>query len=295
MLELVDVHKRYGNVVALDGLQLRAAPGRILGFLGMNGAGKTTAMRTVFALVSPDRGEARWNGRPIDDDARRKFGYMPEQRGLYPRIPVQEQLVYFGRLHGMDLGPATRSARRLLDELALNHRAKDRLDALSHGNQQRIQLAVALVHDPQLLVLDEPFSGLDPVGVATMAAVLRERAANGAAIVFSSHQLELVEDLCDDVLIINNGRDVRSGGLTEMRESTGRRVVEARFDPDGKLAAPTLFGVDPTRTNDTWRWVVPANVSAEDALKELTRVAPTKSFTYRPPSLQEVFREVVTP
>jgi ABC-2 type transport system ATP-binding protein len=307
VLQLQDVHKRYGPVAALDGLDLVAQPGRMLGFLGVNGAGKTTAMRTVFALVRPDSGTVTWNAKPIDDDTRQRFGYMPEQRGLYPRLPLGEQLVYFGRLHGMSLGAARASAALLLEELGLADRNTDKLEALSHGNQQRIQLAVALVHEPDLLVLDEPFSGLDPVGVATMTEVLRQRANNGVAIVFSSHQLDLVEGLCDDVVIIDHGRSLRAGDLGEIRESTGSRVVEAQFDTAaglGRAAAlhaafgnrsdPPSLGEDPGRlSGDVWRWTVPATLPAEEALRTLTAHAPVRTFTYRPPSLQELFREVV--
>ena len=163
MLELNDLVKRYGEVVALDGCSFTAEPGKMLGFLGPNGAGKTTAMRSVFGLARMDAGTVTWQGSPIDERVRRTFGYMPEQRGLYPRMKVHDQLVYFAELRGMAVGDAADSANRWLEEFGLIDRRRDRLEELSHGNQQRVQLAAALVCEPELLVLDEPFSGLDPL------------------------------------------------------------------------------------------------------------------------------------
>src|SRR5690606_11669517 len=160
MLEVIDLAKRYGSVVALDGATFTARPGRIVGFLGPNGAGKTTTMRCIFGLARPDRGEVRWKGSKVDRDARLRFGYMPEQRGLYPRMRVGEQLSYFAQQHGMSGRDADRATREWLTRFDLAEREKSKLEELSHGNQQRIQLATALVHDPELLVLDEPFSGL---------------------------------------------------------------------------------------------------------------------------------------
>ena len=226
MLEFDRLDKRYGQIVALDDASFTVAPGRLVGFLGPNGAGKTTAMRCVFGLVRPEGGEVRWAGRPIDQKARLGFGYMPEQRGLYPRMQVHEQLSYFAQHHGLSGRDAAAAATRWLERLGIADRAKSRLEDLSHGNQQRVQLATALVHDPQLLVLDEPFSGLDPLGTATMSDVLRERAAAGVAVVFSSHQLDLVEDLCEDVAIISSGRIVAHGEIEDLRRASGRTHVD---------------------------------------------------------------------
>jgi ABC-2 type transport system ATP-binding protein len=206
MLEVRELTKRYGAVPALDGLSLTAREGRLLGFLGPNGAGKTTAMRSVLGLVRPDAGVISWRGRPITAEQRLRFGYMPEQRGLYPRMAAGAQLRYLARLHGLDRASADRAAHRWLEELGLGDRVGDAVAQLSHGNQQRVQLAAALVHDPHLLVLDEPFSGLDPLGVEAMSDVLRARAAAGATVLFSSHQLDLVEGLCDDVVIVAGRR-----------------------------------------------------------------------------------------
>ena len=225
-LEVDGLEKSFGDLVVLRGLNLRVQPGRILGFLGRNGAGKTTTMRCIFGLLDPDAGTVRYGGQELTRPIRRQFGYMPEERGLYPKMAVITQLVHFGRLAGMGRRSARDASMAWLDQLGLADRANDRLETLSHGNQQRVQLAAALVHGPQVLVLDEPFSGLDPVGVGEMGSVLREAAARGATILFSSHQLDLVEDLCVDVAIINAGRTVAHGDLADIRSRADSRRVE---------------------------------------------------------------------
>lgn len=217
MLELIGTRKQYGKTLALETCSLCVKPGRILGFLGPNGAGKTTAMRSIFELIHLDGGEVLWSGRRISHAERQRFGYMPEERGLYPRMRVAEQVEYFARLHGLDSNTASAAARGWLDRLGIGGQQNARLEELSHGNQQRIQLAVALVHSPDLLVLDEPFAGLDPLGVAALGDAIREEASRGAAVVFSSHQLDLVEDICDDIAVIDHGRTVLSGSLQDIR------------------------------------------------------------------------------
>ena len=233
MLELTGLRKQYGDVVALDECTLRAQPGRMLGFLGPNGSGKTTAMRSVFGLVHLDGGAVRWRGEPIEPEERARFGYMPEQRGLYPRMRVRDQVVYFARLHGLGSHDAGIAADQWLERLGLSDRANARVEELSHGNQQRVQLIVALVHEADLLVLDEPFSGLDPIGVAALGDVVREQAARGAAVVFSSHQLDLVEDLCDDIAVVHRGRVVLEGELGVVRAASPSRYVHASVAAGG--------------------------------------------------------------
>jgi ABC-2 type transport system ATP-binding protein len=224
VLEVVDLRRRFGEVVALDGLSFAVAPGELCGFLGPNGAGKTTAMRCIVGVTAPDAGAVRWRGRPLEEAATGRIGYMPEERGLYPRMGVHEQLVYLARLHGVDGSTAARSADDWIERLGLVERADDPVETLSLGNQQRVQLAAALVHDPELLVLDEPFSGLDPLAVDVMSDVLRERAAAGVAVVFSSHQLDLVEDLCRTVAIVADGQLVLEGEVAALRRRGDRRL-----------------------------------------------------------------------
>ncbi|WP_052023275.1 ABC transporter ATP-binding protein, partial [Actinotalea ferrariae] len=231
-LRLTGVTRTFGERRALDDVTFTVRPGRVTGFIGANGAGKTTAMRIVVGVLAPDAGTVTWSDRPVTRADRRRFGYMPEERGLYPKMAVLEQLVYLGRVHGLRTGVARGRAEALLEQLDLGERAGDLLQTLSLGNQQRVQVAAALVHDPTALVLDEPFSGLDPLAVDAMAALLRERAATGVPVLFSSHQLELVERICDDVVIIDHGRVVAAGSADDVRAAhTARRLrlrVEAR-------------------------------------------------------------------
>ena len=284
--------KHYGDVTALDGAGLTAQPGRILGFLGPNGAGKTTAMRAVFGLVALDSGTVHWNGRPVDASIRNRFGYMPEQRGLYPKMRALDQVAWLARLRGMDRGSARQAAIESLETLGLGDRTTTRVEALSHGNQQRAQLAACLVHRPELLILDEPFSGLDPTGVDTMSEVVRTRAAGGATVLFSSHQLDLVEDLCDDVAIIDRGRVVVAGSLHTVRTSAPQRRVEISFADPAVSWAPR-DGV-PVRERDGLRvYLVPAGAEPVALLTSAAAAGVVRSFAFAPPRLSDVFRQAV--
>ena len=268
----------------------------MLGFLGPNGAGKTTAMRAVFGLVEPDSGDVLWDGRPISLEQRLRFGYMPEERGLYPRMPVGEQLAYFGLLHGMDEREARAAASSWLERLGLADRAASTIEELSHGNQQRAQLAAALVHGPELLILDEPFAGLDPVAVHTLAELLREQADRGAAVLFSSHQLDLVQDICKEVAIIDNGRIVATGDLEALRSCSLRRRIELRLDgapADWIPAVPGIELVD--RRNGDLELLADRDVNPEHVLAAAERTARVVEFSYGPPSLAELFLELVEP
>ncbi len=294
MLEVLHLTKRYGSVGALDDTTFSAQPGRLVGFLGPNGSGKTTTMRCIFGLARPDSGEVRWAGRPVDRAARLRFGYMPEQRGLYPRMRIGEQLSYFAQQHGMSGRDADAAAARWLDRLGLGDRAKSKLEELSHGNQQRVQLATALVHDPQLLVLDEPFSGLDPIGIATMSDVLRERAAAGVGVLFSSHQLDLVEDVCEDVVIIARGRIVASGQIGELKAASGRRHLEVEVIGAGTdwLDGRTDFTVLDQR-GDLVRLLVDDSVDLDVMLAMARSAGHVRRFSFGPPTLSELFMEAV--
>jgi len=291
-LVVAGLEKSFGDLAVLRGLDLRVTPGRILGFLGRNGAGKTTTMRCVFGLLDQDAGTITYGGQPLSRSIRRSFGYMPEERGLYPKMSIITQLVHFGRLAGMGRRPAREASMAWLDQLGLADRARDTLETLSHGNQQRVQLAAALVHGPQVLVLDEPFSGLDPVGVTEMGDVLRHAAARGATILFSSHQLDLVEDLCVDVAIINGGRTVAAGDLAGIRMGAGYRRVEVTVG--GVPWLPEAVGT--VRVGgDRAHVLVPDSVSAEQLLAAAAATGPVTSFRYEAPSLADLFHEAVTP
>jgi ABC-2 type transport system ATP-binding protein len=294
MLEVKDLAKRYGSVVALDGATFGAPAGRLVGFLGPNGAGKTTTMRCVFGLVEPDRGETRWRGTPIDQRMRLRFGYMPEQRGLYPRMRVGEQLAYFAEHHGMSGRDARAASVRWLERLGLGERINSKLEELSHGNQQRVQLAVALVHDPELLVLDEPFSGLDPIGTATMTEVLRERASAGVGVVFSSHQLDLVENICEDVIIIAKGRIVAEGPIDELKRASGRRHLEVEVAGGDGAWLDGLGDVQVLeRRGDRIRLLVPDTLDLPATLARASEAGAVRRFSFEPPALSELFMQAV--
>ena len=294
MLELRGLQKRYGDVVAVDGASLDVRPGRILGFLGPNGAGKTTAMRSVFGLVALDAGTVTWNGQPIGHTERLRFGYMPEQRGLYPKMKVADQLRFFGTLHGLTSSAAAEAAGNLLTELGLSDRADERVENLSHGNQQRVQLAAALIHDPELLVLDEPFSGLDPMGADRLAELIRARAHAGAAVMFSSHQLDLVEDVCEDVAIVNRGKVVLEGTLRDLRERSDWRRLEIGFREPTEWQPPNSARPLPG-SDGVLRFLVPADSHPATLIADAERRGQVARFTFEPPSLSELFREAVGP
>ena len=295
MLEVDGLTKRYGATLALSDLSFSVRPGEMYGFVGANGAGKTTAMRIMLGVLAADSGAVRWQGRPVTFETRRRFGYMPEERGLYPKMRVTEHLVYLARLHGLDQGAATRSAGVLTERLGVAERRNDAIEKLSLGNQQRVQLAAALVHDPEVLVLDEPFSGLDPVGVDALAGVLLERARRGVPVVFSSHQLDLVERLCDSVGIINAGRMVAAGTVEDLRSQGGRRqlLVIVRDAPAGWAAAVPGVTVVSERRGELVLELADGT-DDQEVLAAASRAGRVEHFSWRQPTLTELFREAVT-
>jgi ABC-2 type transport system ATP-binding protein len=296
MLEFDRLSKSYGAVVALSSLSFAVRPGQMFGFVGSNGAGKTTAMRIALGVLAADSGQVRWQGQPVTFATRRRFGYMPEERGLYPKMRVAEQLIYFGRLHGMGESAAAAAADRWIERLGLAERAGDAVEKLSLGNQQRVQLAVALVHDPEVLILDEPFSGLDPVGVDSLAGALAEKVATGVPVVFSSHQLELVERLCDAVGIVSNGRMVATGTVAELRRSARRQLrVVAPDAPAGWAAALPGITVLSEQDGAVTLELGSGESDADDqaVLAAAVRTGRVEHFSWREPTLTELFREAV--
>jgi ABC-2 type transport system ATP-binding protein len=293
MLELQGLRKRFGALSALDGCTLTARPGRLTGFLGPNGAGKTTAMRAVFGLVTLDSGVVLWRGAPVGPLEWSRFGYMPEERGLYPRMRVRDQLVYLGRLGGRSKNEVGRTVDTWLERLGLDARSRDRVDALSHGNQQRVQLVAALVNEPELLVLDEPFAGLDPLAIASMSDLLHDLAGAGVTILFSSHQLDLVEDICEDVVIIDHGRVVSSGDLGDLRAAVPDRFVDVRFrgePPEWSF----LAGLDVVESGvGHVRLRVKRDIDLAQLVSNVTHETEVVTFSYQPPTLSELFREAV--
>lgn len=294
-LEFAAVCRRFDEVLALDDLSFTVPPGEVVGFLGPNGSGKTTAMRAVFGLVALDSGTVRWNGQLVDSVARRRFGYMPEERGLYPGMVINEQLQYLARLHGLTAAAARAATMRWLERLGVADRAASKVESLSLGNQQRVQLAAALVHDPELLILDEPLSGLDPVGVDAVSAVLVEQAAAGRGVLFSSHQLDLVEDLCASVVIIDHGRLVAQGGVDELATRGPRRlVVKVDGDHAGRWARQVIGARVSRVDGGAVRLVLEEGTDAQAVLAVAMHAGPVVQFGFERRRLSEVFRESLT-
>jgi ABC-2 type transport system ATP-binding protein len=294
MLELLGLTRRFGDVVALDDVSFSVGEGEMVGFVGPNGAGKTTAMRIALGVLTPDAGDVRWRGRTVDAQVRRRFGYMPEERGLYPKMRVIDQLVYLARLHGLDLADARVQSERTAEVLGVSERARDRTETLSLGNQQRVQLAAALVHRPEVLVLDEPFSGLDPVGVDVLSGVLREQAAGGVPVVFSSHQLELVERLCESVVLIDGGRIVASGRIADLRADDPRRLLRVEVAGAAPGWLDRLTGVRVLEPLPEGAILELVDHAAESEVLDAARTAGrVRHFSVVQPSLTDIFRRAV--
>ncbi|MFG1652162.1 ABC transporter ATP-binding protein [Micromonospora sp. NPDC049275] len=291
-LRLDGIDRSFGDRQVLTNVSFEVAAGRMTGFVGANGAGKTTTMRIILGVLAPDAGEVSWDGTTLTRQDRRRFGYMPEERGLYPKMTTREQVTYLGRLHGLNASAARRATDALLDRVGLGERGDDLLETLSLGNQQRAQIAAALVHDPEVLVLDEPFSGLDPLAVDTVVAVLRERAAAGAPVLFSSHQLDVVERLCDDLVIIGDGAIRAAGSRQQLRDSytVPRYELVVAADAGWVRDEPgvTVVELDGPRVV----FDLPAGADEQPVLRAALARGPVRAFRPVSPSLTEIFREV---
>jgi ABC-2 type transport system ATP-binding protein len=293
-LQVEALSRRFGALTALDHLSFSANAGEVIGFLGPNGAGKTTTMRAIFGLTDLDAGQVRWKDDVVGARERRRFGYMPEERGLYPGMRIGDQLVYMGRLHGMSNLDASHATTSWLERLGLADRRRDKVEALSHGNQQRVQLAAAVMHDPELLILDEPLAGLDPTGIDDISAILTERAKAGCCVLFSSHQLDQVEDLCESVIIIDHGRLVVTGRVDDLATSGARRlVIRVEGDRTGEWARG-LHGVTVSEvTGGEVRLILSEDADTDDVLQSARNAGRVTEFVMRRRRMSEVFREAL--
>ncbi len=291
MLEVRNLTRRFGDLTAVDDVSFDVRPGRFTGFVGGNGAGKTTTMRMVMGLLQPNAGEVRWQGQQITTRDRAQFGYMPEERGLYPKQPVRSQLVYLGELHGMSAKQARDASDALMERFGLGDRVKDKLETLSLGNQQRVQIAAAVIAEPICLILDEPFNGLDPDAVDEMFSVLSEFTKRQVPVLFSSHQLDLVERLCDDIVILAKGKVVADGPVDDLRragEAHHRILTESDLGWLRDHPGVQVLDLDGAEAS-----VVFTDQAAEQAvLAEALRRGPVRAFgpTIRP--LSDIYREI---
>ena len=292
-LAIDDVAHAFGDRVALGGVTFDVGPGRLTGLLGPNGAGKTTLIRVLLGVLSPDRGSIRYDGAPVTTDDRRAWGYMPQERGLYPGMPAGEQVVHFARLHGLGRVDAGVRARALLDELGLGDRWADRTDKLSGGMQQRLQLATALVHDPEVIVLDEPFSGLDPLAVVELSSTLDARAREGRVVLFSSHQLDLVQDLCEDIVMVDRGRTVLQGRVADLRSGAERRRLRLSLGTADRGWLDALAGVTVVSDEaDELRVAIAPGTDPLAVLDAARAAGPVTDFGLDLPTLSELFLAV---
>ena len=292
MLSVRNLSRSFGNRLVVDDVSFDVGRGRLTGFVGGNGAGKTTTMRMILGVLKPDSGEVLLDNAPVGESALHGFGYMPEERGLYPKMEIGEQLAYLARLHGIDKTTATQRADDLLERLGLIERRRDKLEALSLGNQQRVQVAAALVHDPDVLIMDEPFSGLDPLAVDEVVTVIAEHAARGVPVLFSSHQLEVVERLCDDLVIIANGKVRAAGERETLREqhSGNRWALEISGDAGWVRGIPGVTVAELAGTTVLFD----ADSGAADAvLRSAVERGTVTSFRPVRPTLGEIFRDIV--
>ena len=291
MLEIRNLTRRFGDLTAVDDISFTVQPGKFTGFVGGNGAGKTTTMRMIMGLLQPNAGEVLWQGSPITARERAQFGYMPEERGLYPKQSVRSQLTYLGELHGMSGKEARDAADSLMSRFGLGDRTKDKLETLSLGNQQRVQIAAAVIAEPMGLVLDEPFNGLDPDAVDEMFALLSEFTKRQVPVLFSSHQLDLVERLCDDIIILSKGRVVADGPVEDLRKAgeTHHRIL-AESDLGWLRDHPGVKVLDLDGREASVSFI---DMTTEQAvLAEALRRGPVRAFgpTIRP--LSDIYREI---
>lgn len=291
MLEVDHVHKEFGSVRAVSDVDFRIETGQTFGLIGPNGAGKTTTMRMILGILAPDGGTIRWNGAPIRNDSRRHFGYLPEERGLYGKMKVHEQIVYFAKLHRLHEADASKRADRWIERLGLGIYANRPCAELSKGNQQKVQVACASVHEPELLVLDEPFSGLDPVNAEVLLSVLDDLKAQGTTLVLSSHQMWQLEDVCDAFCIIAGGTNRAGGTLEQLRSQWPTRIVRVGPASDAARRALEIATGEAARVNadGTIDVSVSATTDFPDLLKTIAAAAPIARFEALEPSLHEIY------
>ncbi|QBD76861.1 ABC transporter ATP-binding protein [Ktedonosporobacter rubrisoli] len=294
---LVDqINKSFGEVRVIKDLSMEVREGSIFGFLGANGAGKTTTMRMILDIIRPDSGKITWNGQNVNKVPRNRWGYLPEERGLYPKMIVEEQLLFLARLNGLSKQAAKKEMNEWFERFQINANRKKKVSDLSKGNQQKIQFLATVLHDPDILIMDEPFSGLDPVNASVLKEAFLEMHRRGKTIIFSTHQLEQVEEMCEDVLIINKGQSVVQGNVREVKRQHGRNVLRLKLDNDPQASwLDAIDGVQVTkRRQDYIEMQLSHGLNPNFILSEaLRRGASVSRFEITDPSLTDIFIELV--
>ncbi len=280
--------QRFGEHLVLDDVSLEIPPGRVIGLLGPNGAGKTTLMRIIFGVLQPDEGTVLWGDRRANDSDRRSWGYMPQERGLYRDMRVRDHLIWLGRLHGLASGLATHRTESLLERLGLGDRGGDAIKNLSGGMAQRVQLAAAMVHEPDLLVLDEPFAGLDPAAVAFLSEVIGDQIERGGSLVLSSHQLDLVEDICESIVLLHMGRVVLKGDVRDLKANSSDRYLRVGVGVDQAWLGTAGARVSSSDASGS-RIALDPGVDAAEVLDEVRAHGEVADFAVESPTLSELF------
>jgi len=294
MLKVENLRKTFSDVVAVDGVSFEVNRGEIFGLLGPNGAGKTTTIRMILDIIKPDYGVIKFDGKEINDEIKSKIGYLPEERGLYRKTKVFETILYFAQLKGIEKKTALERARYWLKRFGLIDRVNSKIEELSKGNQQKIQIIISILHDPELVILDEPFAGLDPVNQELLKEVLLELRDKGKAIIFSTHQMDQVEKLCDSICLINKGKPVLSGSLAEVKSKFGKNTIHIEFEGDADVLK-YLTGVKKVNIYPNYAEItLEDGVSSTDVLRELIKYMNLKKFEVKEPSLHSIFIDVVS-
>lgn len=294
-LRLANVTKRFNAFTAVDDLSLEVLPGRVFGLIGPNGAGKTTTIRMIVNITAPDSGRIELFGRPIDAGMQDSIGYLPEERGLYKKMKVGDQLRFFGELKGLTGRRAEEAIDRWLKRLGLSEWKHKKATELSKGMQQKIQFICAVLHEPRLLILDEPFSGLDPVNVELLKEIVLELKATEKTIIFSTHQMRLAEEVCDDICLLNRSKKVLSGDLREVRRSFGRNAIALRIENGDHVLEDRSLLAKVERRGDELEVLLAEGADAQDLLTRLvTAGARVTKFELVEPSLHDIFIEKVS-
>jgi len=293
VLQLDGVCKRYGETLAVDDVSLAVPPGAIYGFLGPNGAGKTTTIRSIMGITLPDAGSISLTGRPLDRAQLDRIGYLPEERGLYRKMRCDEQLAFFGELKGLPRREGLRRAADWLERLGLAEYLHAKVDALSKGMQQKVQFAATFLPEPELVILDEPFSGLDPLNIELLREVIQREHRRGCTIIFSTHMLAEAEKVCSHICLIDGGRKILDGSLAEVRRAFPVQVVQAAYEDDREPPAD-LPGVEHRLLEEgVWKLIVTAGVDPGSLLQPLAAAGPLTLFSANRPSLEEIFLTAV--